>query len=276
VLDLLDASYFARALAAGALVAVPLGVLGCWVVLRDLAFFSHAVGVATFPGLVVGASVPGLRPFAGALAAALGFSASISLAERDRRLTGGAVTGIALAAALALGAVLVVALGAGAVPVERLLFGSLLAVSAADVARCLAAAAATAVVVALTLPRLTAVTFDRPWAGPAGAREPMTGAALFALIALVVVCALPAVGSVLAATLLVVPAATARLLTERLGPMLAWAGGLSLLAMAAGLVLAWLLDLPPGAAVALLAGTGFGAAAAGGGAARRLARAGTA
>nr|MDQ3355735.1 metal ABC transporter permease [Actinomycetota bacterium] len=119
MLEALDTPYLQRALLAGVVLAVPLGLLGSWVVLRELAFFAHAVGVATFPGVVVGLVLPVLGPFAGALLAALGFSAAVSASEADHRLRGGAVTGLALAVALAAGAVLLTVLGAGAAPVDR-------------------------------------------------------------------------------------------------------------------------------------------------------------
>lgn len=262
MLEALDAPYLQRALVAGLLLSVPLGLLSCWIVLRELAFFAHAVGVATFPGVVVGLALPALGPFAGALVAALGFSAVISASEADHRLRGGAATGLALAVALAAGAVLLTALGAGAAPVDRLLFGSLLAVSSADVLLSLVGAAVSVGVVALLLPRLAATTFDRAWATPAGAGERATASAILGLVSLVVVCALPIVGSLLVSALLVAPAASARLITERLGPMLAWATGLCAFETVVGVLLARALDLPPGAAIAAVAGLGFGLIAA--------------
>ena len=272
MLEALDAPYLQRALLAGVVLAVPLGLLGSWVVLRELAFFAHAVGVATFPGVVVGLVLPVLGPFAGALLAALGFSAAVSASEADHRLRGGAVTGLALAVALAAGAVLLTVLGAGAAPVDRLLFGSLLAVSTGDVLLCVIAAAVSLAVLLPMLPRLAATTFDGTWAGPAGARERATASAVLVLVSLVVVCALPAVGSLLVSALLVVPAATARLMVERLGPMLAWATGLCAGETVAGLLLARSLDLPPGAAIAVVAGLVFGLVASGRAATGRLTR----
>jgi ABC-type Mn2+/Zn2+ transport system permease subunit len=272
VLEALDAPYLQRALLAGVVLAVPLGLLGSWVVLRELAFFAHAVGVATFPGVVVGLVLPVLGPFAGALLAALGFSAAVSASEADHRLRGGAVTGLALAVALAAGAVLLTVLGAGAAPVDRLLFGSLLAVSTGDVLLCVIAAAVSLAVLLPMLPRLAATTFDGTWAGPAGARERATASAVLVLVSLVVVCALPAVGSLLVSALLVVPAATARLMVKRLGPMLVWATGLCAAETVAGLLLARSLDLPPGAAIAVVAGLAFGLLAGGQAAASRLTR----
>ncbi|MDQ3934924.1 MAG: metal ABC transporter permease, partial [Actinomycetota bacterium] len=150
--DALDAPYMQRALVAALLLSVPLGLLGTWIVLRGLAFFAHAVGVATFPGLVLGVGVPAIGPFLGALAAAGAFSGSVSLLERDERVRGGAVTGLVLAAAMALGAVLLVAFDA-TVPVEGVLFGSLLAVGEVDLARAVVVAVAGTAALALLHPR---------------------------------------------------------------------------------------------------------------------------
>jgi len=84
---------------------------------------------------------------------------------------------------------------------------------------------------------------------------------LLALLAVTVVAVLPAVGALLVSTLLVVPAATARLLTGSLGALLAVAVGLAALEGVAGLVLAFHLDLPPGPAIAVIGGGAFGLAA---------------
>ena len=255
--DAFDAPYMQRALAAALLLAVPLGLLGTWIVLRGLAFFSHAVGVATFPGVVVGIGVPAVGPFLGALAAAGAFSGSVSLLERDERVRGGAVTGLVLSTAMALGAVLLVTVFDETVRVEGVLFGSLLAVGEADVARAVVLALAGTGALLLLGPRLAAGTFDRSWAAPAGARTGAVDAALLGLTAVCVVVALPIVGSLLVSGLLVVPAATARLLSRGTGQMLAWSVTLAALALVGGLLLAQALDAPPGGAAAALAGLGF-------------------
>ena len=257
MLDAFDAPYMQRALAAALLLAVPLGLLGTWIVLRGLAFFSHAVGVATFPGVVVGIGVPAVGPFLGALAAAGAFSGSVSLLERDERVRGGAVTGLVLSTAMALGAVLLVTVFDEAVRVEGVLFGSLLAVGETDVARAAVLALAGTAALLLLGPRLAAGTFDRSWAAPAGARTGAVDAAFLGLTAVCVVVALPIVGSLLVSGLLVVPAATARLLSRGTGQMLAWSVALAALALVGGLLVAQALDAPPGGAAAALAGLGF-------------------
>jgi ABC-type Mn2+/Zn2+ transport system permease subunit len=257
MLEAFDAPYMQRALVAALLLSVPLGLLGTWIVLRGLAFFAHAVGVATFPGLVVGLGVPAIGPFLGALGAAGAFSGSVTLLERDERVRGGAVTGLVLSTAMALGAVLLVSVFEETVPVEGVLFGSLLAVGDTDVARAaVLAVGATTAVLALG-PRLTAGTFDRSWAAPAGARIGLVDAGLLALTAACVVVALPIIGSLLVSGMLVVPAATARLLSRGTGAMLAWSVTLAALALVGGLLVAHALDAPPGGAAAALAGLGF-------------------
>jgi ABC-type Mn2+/Zn2+ transport system permease subunit len=252
-----DAPYMQRALVAALLISVPLGLLGTWIVLRGLAFFAHAVGVATFPGLVIGVGVPAIGPFLGALGAAGAFSASVSLLERDERVRGGAATGLVLSTAMALGAVLLVSVFEETLPVEGVLFGSLLAVGDTDVARAaVLAVVGTGVVLALG-PRLAAGTFDRSWAAPAGAKPGLVDAGLLALTAICVVVALPIVGSLLVSGLLVVPAATARLVSRGTGAMLLWSVVLAAAALVGGLLVAHALDAPPGGAAAALAGGGF-------------------
>ncbi|MBA2262561.1 MAG: metal ABC transporter permease, partial [Solirubrobacterales bacterium] len=71
LLDPFAVSFMQRALLAVVLLAIVGGVLGTWVVLRGLAFFTHAVGTATFPGLVVAGPAGVAAPVA-ALAAGTG------------------------------------------------------------------------------------------------------------------------------------------------------------------------------------------------------------
>jgi ABC-type Mn2+/Zn2+ transport system permease subunit len=261
LLDVFDPPYMQRAALASLLLAVPFGLLGVWVVLRGLAFFAHAVGVATFPGVVVGLGVPAIGPFAGALAAGLAFAAGVTALERDDRVRGGAVTGLMLAAALALGTVLLTSAFDVAAPVESLLFGSLLAISTADLVRCAVVGVLAVAALVLALPRLAAGTFDRGWAQAAGARPGRVDALLLGLVAATVIVALPAAGNLLVSGLMVLPAAAARLLTDRLGPLLALSVALCTAESLGGLVLARELDAPPGAAIAVLGGLAFAAAA---------------
>jgi ABC-type Mn2+/Zn2+ transport system permease subunit len=258
--DPLATPFMQRALLAVLLLAVAGGLLGAWIVLRRLAFFAHAVGSATFPGLVVAAPW-GIAPPLAALAAGLGFAGLLSRLTRRRATSSDAATGLLLTGALALGAVLASDVYRSGAGVDRLLFGTLLGVSDGDLwlagAVAFSAAAATAALARTWL----ATGFD-----PVGARSLGVPVArgdwlLLALLAAAVVAVLPAVGALLVSTLLVVPAATARLLTRSLPALLATAVGLAAAEGTAGLLLAYHLDLPPGPSIAIVGGGGFALAA---------------
>src|SRR5215213_7458253 len=132
--DPFTAPYMQRALAAVVLLGVAGGLFGAWIALRRLAFFTHAVGTPTFPGLVV-AGPAAIAPPLAAAGAALLYTAGLARLLRDGRLGADAATGLLLVAALAIGSILagdVFEAGAG---VDRLLFGTLLGVSETDLWR---------------------------------------------------------------------------------------------------------------------------------------------
>jgi len=241
--------------------SVGAGLLGTWIVLRGLAFYSHAVGTAAFPGLVAADGLALPAPF-GAGVAAAAFGLGVERLARDRRTGSDSATALVLVGALALGVVLASDVFHSGANVETLLFGSLLLVGWWDL---VLAAAASAAVVAGTIVlgrRWLATGFDAAGARALGARSALPDAALIGLIALGVVSALSAIGALLAAALFVVPAATVRLVVWRLR---AWQLGSIALAAADGVVGLWLsvkVNVPPGAAVSVLAGGVFALVAA--------------
>lgn len=259
------------ALAELMLLAVPGGVLGTWIVLRRLAFFTHAAGTATFPGLVV-ASATGVSPQAAGAAVALGYAAGVERAGRGARDPGGEATGLLLVVALATGALLASdVVGAGAA-VDGMLFGSLLAVGGAELAVAAVAAAVAAGGAAVLGRGWSAIAFDPEGARPLVGRVRALDAALLGLVALCVVAALPAVGALLVTALFVAPAATALLVCDTIPRALAAAVAIAALDGAGGLYLAYWLDAPPGAAVAVVAAGVYGLVALGQGSARAAGR----
>ncbi len=103
------------------------GVIGAQIVLRHLAFYTHAVGTATFPGLVI-AGPAGIPPALAALAVGGTYAAGLERLGRVRGLGRDVATALLLVAALAIGIVLASDVFDSGSGVERLLFGSLLAI----------------------------------------------------------------------------------------------------------------------------------------------------
>jgi len=256
-----SAPYLQRAVLEMLLLAVPAGLLGSWIVLRRLAFFTHAVGTATFPALVL-ASAWGIAPQLAALAAALGFGVGQERLARSRRLGSDAATGLLLVGALAAGVVLASDVFESGAEVDTLLSGSLIGLTDRDVwLTALVAAGAVALDAALRRHWLAA-GFEADSARALGLRPAVTDRLLLVGVAAAAVVALDAVGALLVTVVLVVPAATVRLVCDRLGPLQL---GAIALAAVEGVAAVWLADemnVGAGPALAVLGGGLFAAVAA--------------
>ena len=240
--------FFQRGIVEILLLASVSGLLGVWIVLRGLAFYAHAVGTAAVPGLVLADGL-GFSAIFGAFGAALVMAALIALLLRRRSVGGDSATALVLAGALALGVILASDVFGSQGSVDRLLFGSLLAIGTPELILAAVAALAAAAATAIFGPRWLAAGFTD--------RSGNSDALLIGLIALAAVAALAAVGALLATAILVVPAATTRLIIKRL-PL--WQLTTAALAAAEGVIgmtLAYQLNVPPGAAIAVLAGIVF-------------------
>jgi manganese/iron transport system permease protein len=193
----------------------------------------------------------------GGVVAAVTTAVLVAVVSHRRIVNEQAVIGVFFTAAFALG-VLVVSRAPGyAGSLSSFLFGSLTGVSTSDVA---VTAAGTALIVAVTLMMqrpLVAVTLEREWAAAAGVRVLAVDIGLYVIIACAVVLSVRTIGNILVMSLLITPAATARLLTHRLGPMMALAATLGCSAALIGIYLSWALDLPAGSTVVLVSSLGF-------------------
>jgi zinc/manganese transport system substrate-binding protein len=256
VLEPFQLPFVQRGLIEVLILAVPAGLLGTWIVLRGLAFFSHSVGTAAFPGLVLADGLGFAAPL-GAFGAAIAFTVGNAVLGRGQDRGRDSVVALALVACLASGVILASDVFGSGANVETLLFGSLLLVDGGDIALAAVAAVATLVATALIGQRWLAQGFDASAAAANPWRERAYDAALLGLIALASVAALTVVGALLVTALFVVPAATARMLTRR---MLSWQLASVALVAAEGTVGLWLsvkTDAPPGATIAVVAGAVF-------------------
>ncbi len=252
LIDPLQYPFMQRALEEVLLLSVPAGLLGSWIVLRRLSFLTHAVGAATFPGLVLGFGL-GFTPWLGAFGVAAIFGGTQSTLERRSKLDAGAITGLLLATALAAGSVLTSNVFHSSATVDGLLFGSLLGIGDADLARALVLDVACVALVLVAGRGLLATSYAPSTAASLGYRRGLYDALLLLVIGAAVVSCSAAIGGFVVSGLLVVPAATARLLARSVLQMQLGATLLAAIESALGLALAFRLDVPPGAAIAVLA-----------------------
>lgn len=251
-------SFFQRALLAGAVTAVLCGTLSFFVVLRRLAFAGSGVAHAAFGGVAI-ATLLGLPPNAGGLAAALLVALATARASRGGQVTEDTAVGVFTVAAMASGVVAIGFLKSN-VDLFGLMFGNILTVDRTDLVVLAVATGLILVTVAYWFRPLLLSSVDEDGAAAAGVNVGAIRLLLLVLVGVTVVVALKVVGILLASALLVLPGATAKTLSARWPAFLLGSISISLTTVLGGLALSVLLDIASGAAIILL-GTLFFVAA---------------
>ncbi|WP_410813829.1 metal ABC transporter permease [Micromonospora sp. 067-2] len=232
--------FMGRALAELALLALICGPVSVFVFTRRLSFVSDALTHTVFPGVVVGFLAGGIEGIAvGALVAGVVTAVVLTLLTRGGALSDDASTAVVLTAMFSVGVVLVSRRPSYTSDLTSFLFGRILTVTPRQLAE---TAALAVVILGLLLIHARALifrTFDPVGAAAAGFRILWLDLWLNIIVALVVVAAVRAVGTILVVALLVVPAAAARMLTARLSMMAVIGTGLVLLAAYGGLLVSW-------------------------------------
>jgi ABC-type Mn2+/Zn2+ transport system permease subunit len=249
MLEPLQDEFMRRAIVEMTLLGAVGGALGCWVVLYRLSYAAESLAHSIFPGLVL-AAIAGVPLIVGGIPAVVLAAVAIAVASRLAGVSREVAIGIVVTTMFGLGALL--ALSPESPPgIQEILFGDILGPSDGD----LIAAGALVPVVGISLlllhGRLLAGGFDRGAALDLGIAPRRTEAILLVLLALAIVVAVQGLGNLLVVAVFVGPAATARHLTERIGPMIAIAVAVAALAGLAGLYLSYYAGTAGGASVAL-------------------------
>ncbi|GAT71655.1 manganese ABC transporter permease protein [Microbacterium sp. HM58-2] len=256
LLEPLQYEFMVRALAATVIAAVLCAVLSCWLVLIGWSLMGDAVSHAVLPGVVI-AYILG-APFAiGALV--FGFLAVglIGLIRGTSRVKEDAAIGIVFTTLFALGLVLI-SVTPSQTDLNHIIFGNILGISAAELIQIAVLAAAAFLVLMIKRRDLTLYAFDPAHAFAIGLSPRLLGALLLSLLALTAVVALQVVGVILVVAMLIIPGATAYLLTDRFGRMLAIAPTIAALSSVLGIYLSYWLDAASGGLVVLVQGCVFG------------------
>lgn len=237
-----------RAAAGVVLLGIVGGLAGCWVVLYGLSYAAESLAHGSLPGMVV-AVAAGLPLLIGTSGGLLVAAAAIALVARVPALGRDTAVSIVISTMLGLGALLALA---PSTPrgLAALLFGDVLGLSTADLAIGVLVAALLAVLLTVFHGRLLAVGFDRETAARLGIRPGLVELLLLVLLGLALVVVVPALGNLLAAAILIGPAATARLVTRRVPSMLAVAVLLAIGCGLAGLDASYQLSTASGATIA--------------------------
>ncbi len=233
-----------------ALLGIVGSALGCWVLFYELSYGAESLAHALFPGLVL-AALAGVPLVLGAAGGVLVAAAAIAVFGRTPEI--GRDTAIAVVITTLFGLGVLLALAPASPPgLNELLFGDLLGVSGTDLT--IAAGLTLVVLTSLVLlhRQLLAVGFDRVNAAAFGARPLLVDLALLGLLAAAIVIGVQGLGNLLVLAVLIGPAATARLLTRRLLPMMFLAAAIAIACGAGGLYLSYYAETAGGASVAAI------------------------
>jgi ABC-type Mn2+/Zn2+ transport system permease subunit len=225
------------------------GWLGCWVLLYGVSYSAESLSHGMFPGLV-GASLLGLPLVAGGAVGAGAAAAGIAGLGNARGIDRDTSVGVVITSLFGLGALL--ALAPSSPPgIQELLFGDVLAVSSRDLLVTALIALPVFALLWVLHARLLAVGFDRSSARAIGIAPRPAELVVMLLVAAAVVVGVQALGSLLVVAVLVAPAACARLLTRRLGPMVRVSAAVAVAGGVAGLYLSYYAGTAAGASIAL-------------------------
>lgn len=261
--DLLNNPFYQRALATAAFIGFANGFFSGFVVLRRNALSVSALSHTMLPGIALGIFLTGVlsqwNAFFGAMSAALLVGLGSVAVARGNRVEQGTALAVLYTAAFAAGIALLPKLDTRQ-ELEHWLFGDIIAVGNADIWIAFGIGSLTLLTTTLLMRPILLTLFEPNVAAAQGVPVRFIQYLIFALLVLSLVSSLQAVGCVLSVGLLVTPAATVSLLTDRTSALF-WGGGLiGGLGSVVAVLLSGKFGIAPGPAIVMVLGLLFIAA----------------
>ncbi len=257
--DLFSYALGIRALIASVLVGLMCGVLGCFIVLRNMSLMGDALAHAVLPGVVIGFIIAGAAVasaiFMGAVVAGLLSAIFITWLQHNARTKNDAAIGIVFSAMFALGVIGIsnVSRNSAHLDLDHFLFGNVLGLSDTDLYLTAGITIYVLLSVALFYRYLFATTFQPVVAETMGIPVSSIHYYLMLLLSFAVVASLQAVGVILVVAMLITPASTALLLSKRLNIVIIISGIIGIISALTGLVISDIYNTPPGPTMVVVA-----------------------
>lgn len=250
--------FMINALIISVLVAIPMALLSCFLVLKGWSLMGDAISHAVFPGVVV-AYIVGFPYAIGAFVAGMFCAIATGFLKENSRIKQDTVMGIVFSGMFGFGLVLYVKIRSD-VHLDHILFGDMLGVSWTDIGQAALIAALTAAVIGVKWKDFLLHAFDPAQARAVGLRVNLLHYGLLSLISLTIVGALQAVGIIMAIAMLIAPGAIAFLLTRRFSTMLILSMAIAAAGSFLGVYLSFFIDSAPAPTIVLLLSIAFVAA----------------
>ncbi len=242
--------FMVNALVISVVVAIPMALLSCFLVLKGWSLMGDAISHAVFPGVVI-AYMAGL-PFAvGAFTAGMLCAVATGFLKDNSRIKQDTAMGVVFSGMFGLGLVLYVKVRSD-VHLDHILFGDMLGVSWRDIGGAAVIAVMTAGIIGLKWKDFLLHAFDPAQARAVGLRVNLLHYGLLAMISLAIVGALQAVGLIMAVAMLIAPGAISFLLTRQFSTMLILSVTTAVTGSLLGVYLSFFIDSAPAPTIVLL------------------------
>lgn len=248
--------FFRNGVAVTTIAGALCGLVGVYVVLRGMSYIGHGLSHAIFGGAVA-TYLAGVNFYVGAGVWGVVSVLMINSVARRRTIGNDAAIGVVTTASFAVGLALISRYRSFMRNFEAILFGNVLGVSTGDLLVVSAVAVGAAALIFIRYRALLFVTFDPEVAEVSNISTARIDAMLAFILAASIIATMQVLGVTLVAAALVIPAATARLLTDRFGSMLRLSIAIGAISGLAGVYLSYYLDIASGPAVVLVSGAAF-------------------
>jgi manganese transport system permease protein len=247
--------FLQKALLTSTMVGIICGVVGCFIILRGMALMGDAISHAVLPGVAISYML-GINFFVGAVFSGVVTAMGIGFVSQNSRIKNDISIGIMFTAAFALGIILITFMKSST-DLYHILFGNVLAVKPTDMWITLGIGLFVLISIYVFYKELLVTSFDPTMAEAYGLPIKLIHYFLMTLLTMVTVASLQTVGIVLVVAMLITPAATAYLLTDRLWVMIYLSAGLGVSASIVGLYFSFTYNLASGASIVLVSTTLF-------------------
>ena len=242
--------YMLKAILVSGVIGGVCAFLSCFVTLRGWSLMGDALSHAVVPGVAIAYYIG--WPFAaGAFLTGVLAAAGMGFVKTKTRLREDAVIGVVFTAFFAFG-LLLISLYPSEIDLRSIIFGNILGISNRDIVQMLIISAATVLVLGVKWRDLLLYCFDPNQARTLGLNTTFLHGLLLTLLSATAVAALQTVGAVLVVAMLVTPGATAYLLTDRFGKMIAIAVTLGVVTSLVGAYASFFFDGSTGGCIVTL------------------------
>jgi len=247
--DLMHYGFLQKAFVTSIVVGIICGVIGSFIVLRGMALMGDAISHAVLPGVAISYML-GINYFYGAVVTGILTALGIGTISQNSRIKSDSSIGLVFSAMFALGIILITK-AQSAQNLDKILFGNVLSVRSSDMWLTIIVGIIVILAVFLFYKELLVSSFDETMAAAYGLRVKLIHYGIMLLLTLVTVASIQTVGVILVVSMLITPASTAYMLTNRLSIMIVLSATFGAVSSIFGLYLSDKTDLPSGPVIAL-------------------------